>query len=127
MKYEIFAEIVALIKEQSDKEQASYDVGVDLINFNDPIHAAISHLIGAIYGTDGKDVFDWWCYEKEWGARKDLTMQEADGTEVCQTLVDLHEWLEKNKTDDYGLPIKLSLEERLSLITSIFGGTGGSA
>ena len=127
MKFEIFAEIVSLLKEQSNKEQAAYDAGIDLINFNDPIHGVTSHLIGTIYGSEGKDVFDWWCYEKDWGARKDLTMQEADGTEVCQTLVDLHDWLEKNKTDEYSLPPKLTLEERLSLITSIFGGNTGNA
>jgi len=127
MNFETFAEIVALLKEQSNKEQASYDAGIDLINFNDPIHAAVSHLIGTIYGTDGKDVFDWWCYEKDWGARKDLIMTEVDGTEVCQTLVDLHEWLENNKTEEYSLPTKLTLEERLSLIASIFGGNTGNA
>lgn len=127
MKLEVFIEIVSLLKEQSNKEQAAYDAGIDLINLNDPMHAAISHLIGAIYGTEGKDVFEWWCYEKEWGARKDLKMTEADGTEICQTLLDLHDWLEKNKADDYGLPIKLTMDERLSLIASMFGNKPGEA
>jgi hypothetical protein len=127
MKLEVFAEIISLLKEQSNKEQAAYDAGIDLINFNDPIQAAVSHLIGAIYGTEGLDVFNWWCYDKEWGTRKDLTMQEADGTAICQTLIDLHEWLEKNKTDDYGLPIKLTMDERLSLIASMFGNKPGEA
>lgn len=127
MKFEVFAEIVALIKEQSDKEHLAHQTGIDLLEFNNPIHTAVSHLIGTIYGPEGKDVFDWWCYEKDWGARKDLVMTEADGTEVCQTLVDLHDWLETNKTDEYGLPTKLTLEERLSLIASIFGGNTGNA
>lgn len=127
MKFEVFAEIVTLMKEQSDKEHNAHQVGIDLINFNDPIHAAISHLIGAIYGPEGKDVFDWWCWEKDWGTRTDLKMTEADGTEVCQTLPDLHEWLENNKSDEYGIPTKLTLDERLSLIASIFGGNRGDA
>ena len=127
MKLEVFIEIVSLLKEQSNKEQAAYDAGIDLINLNDPMHTAISHLIGTIYGTEGKDVFEWWCYEKEWGARKDLKMTEADGTEICQTLLDLHDWLEKNKADDYGLPIKLTMDERLSLIASMFGNKPGEA
>lgn len=127
MKFEVFAEIVALLKEQSDKEHNAHQVGIDLINFNDPVHAAVSHLIGAVYGPEGKDVFEWWCWDKEWGSRIELKMTEADGTEVCQTLVDLHDWLENNKTDEYGLPTKLTLEERLSLIASIFGGNTGNA
>ena len=121
MKFEVFEEIVNLLKEQHVKEHDLYDAGVDLIDFNDTVHSAVSHLIGVIYGIEGRDMFNWWCYEQDFGSLKD------EGVGICQSLTDLYEYLEKNKTDEYELPTKLTLEERLSLITSIFGGNIGNA
>jgi hypothetical protein len=119
MKLEVFKEIVSLIKKQEEDIDKIYVVGIDLINIIDPINSAVSHLIGAAYGTDGKETFEWWCYDNEWGA-KGLSMWNKDGTVICKTIEDLHEYLEENKDDDYALPIKLSDEERQHLLIQMF-------
>lgn len=120
MKLEVFKEVVKLLKEQEESIDAAYKAGVDLINFNDPISSAVSHLIGTIYGKEGKETFDWWCYEKEWGSRKDFTMSNSKGELVCETIDDLHKWLEEMKLDDYEIKKPIPLEERLEMIKDMF-------
>ena len=111
MTLSVFTEVVRLLKEQEQKVDAAYDSGVDLINFTDAYSAIIAHLIGSIYGKEGKETFEWWCYDKEWGTRKDIKMTNADGIVVCETIEDLHGYLENYIVYDYELPTKKSLEE----------------
>lgn len=121
MDREVFKEVVRLLKDQNEKINSAYKSGVDLINFFDPISSAVSHLIGSIYGKEGKETFDWWCYDKEWGTRKDLEMRNSEGDLVCDTIEDLHQWLEDFAVWDYKLPKKLSEEERMDIFKSMFG------
>jgi DNA-binding GntR family transcriptional regulator len=111
MKLEVFKEIVEKLKKQSQKERDAYQAGIELFNFNEEFHSLISILIGCYYGKESLDTFEWWCYEKDWGSRTDLTMTDQDGNHLCQTLEDLHEYLEKNKKDDYELPKKMTLHD----------------
>ena len=120
MKLEVFKEIVGLLKEQQEKLDTAYKAGIDLINFCDPLEQVISLLIGSYYGKEGKETFNWWCYDKNWGERIDLTMTDKDGNELCRTIEELHQWLEENKTDDYELPHYMSTEERIETIKKLF-------
>jgi len=106
MKFEVFREIVVLLKQQSVAEHNAYEAKIELYNVNEPVQQAVSHLIGAVYGQEGKETFDWWCYEKEWGTRNDLKMTDREGNELCRTLEELHQYLEENKIDNYELPKK---------------------
>jgi len=121
MKLEVFKETINRLKEQNESIDRAYKAGIDLINFLDPIESAVSHLIGSIYGIEGKEVFDWWCYEKEWGTRKDFNMTDREGNVMCETIEDLHTWLEENASNDYILPRRLSDEEREEAIKIAFG------
>jgi hypothetical protein len=123
MKLEVFKEIIRLLKEQNEKDHTLYKLGLDLIEFTSPLESVISHLISSIYGKDGKETFDWWCYEKEWGSRKDLTMTDKDGIVICETVEDLYEYLENNITSDYELPKKYTDKERIGIIDELFGHT----
>lgn len=120
MKIKVFKEIVVKLKEQDEILDRVYKTGIDLTNLLDPLRSVVSHLIGSIYGKEGLDTFDWWCYEKEWGTRKDFKMTDKDGNELCKTIEDLHIYLEQNLVNDYKLPKKLTDEERLSIIKNIF-------
>ena len=120
MKIKVFKEIVVKLKEQDEILDRVYKTGIDLTNLLDPLQSVVSHLIGSIYGKEGLDTFDWWCYEKEWGTRKDFKMTDKDGNELCKTIEDLHIYLEQNLVNDYKLPMKLTDEERLSIIKNIF-------
>ena len=121
IKLEVFKEIVSKLKEQQESLDKAYKSGVDLINFVDPLESAISMLIGSIYGKEGKETFDWWCWEKEWGERMDLKMTDKDGDELCRTVEELHQYLEENRTDDYELPRSMSEEERMQIFKQLYG------
>jgi hypothetical protein len=121
IKLEVFKEIVSKLKEQQESLDKAYKSGVDLINFVDPLESAISMLIGSIYGKEGKETFDWWCWEKEWGERMDLKMTDKDGNELCRTIEELHQYLEENRTDDYELPRAMSEEERMQIFKQLYG------
>jgi hypothetical protein len=89
MKLEVFKKIIELLKKHQSKIDAAYKAEIDLINFCDPLEQVISLLIGSYYGKEGKETFDWWCYEKNWGERTDLTMTDKDGNELCRTIEEL--------------------------------------
>jgi hypothetical protein len=120
MKLEVFKKIIELLKKHQSKTIAAYKAEIDLVNFCDPLEQVISLLIGSYYGKEGKETFDWWCYDKNWGERTDLTMTDKDGNELCRTIEELHQWLEENKTDDYNLPYQMTDEERTRYLNGIF-------
>lgn len=100
---EVFERIVFELKEQQEKLDKVYEAGIDLIDFTGPYESVISMLIGSIYGQEGRDTFDWWCYERDFGKRTDLTMTDKNGNELCRTIEELHQYLEENKVNDYYL------------------------
>ena len=87
---EVFERIVFELKEQQEKLDKVYEAGIDLIDFTGPYESVISMLIGSIYGQEGRDTFDWWCYERDFGKRTDLKMTDKDGNELCRTIEELH-------------------------------------
>jgi hypothetical protein len=119
IKLEVFKRIILELKEQQEKLDKVYKAGIDLIDFTGPYESVISMLIGSIYGMEGKETFDWWCYEKNWGERTDLTMTDKDGNELCRTIEELHQYLEDNKVDDYNLPKSLTQEERTDMLNGL--------
>ena len=118
---EVFERIVFELKEQQEKLDKAYEAGIDHINFTGPYESVISMLIGSIYGREGRDTFDWWCYEKNFGERTDLTMTDKDGNELCRTIEELHQYLEENKVNDYHLSKYqiMTDEERTALLNQL--------
>lgn len=121
IKLEVFKRIVLELKEQQEKLDKAYEAGIDHINFTGPYESVISMLIGSIYGQEGKETFDWWCYEKNFGERTDLTMTDKDGNELCRTIEELHQYLEDNKVNDYYLSKYeiMTDEERKDLLNQL--------
>ena len=120
MKLKVFKEIIDRLKEQDEILDKTHSAGIDLTNLLDPIQTVVSHLIGTIYGKEGLETFQWWCYEKEWGSRDDITMTDDVGNKLCQTVKDLHKYLEENAIEDYKLTKKLTDEERLEILKNMF-------
>ena len=118
---EVFERIVLELKEQQEKLDKAYEAGIDHINFTGPYESVISMLIGSIYGQEGKETFDWWCYEKNFGERTDLTMTDKDGNKLCRTIEELHQYLEDNKVNDYYLSKYeiMTDEERTALLNQL--------
>ena len=120
MKLEVFKEIVEKLKEQDGILNKTYGAGIDLTNIFDPIQSVVSYLIGSIYGMEGLGTFEWWCYDKEWGSNTEIKMTDKDGNVLCETIEELHQWLEENADNTFEIPKKLSDAERLKLIENMF-------
>jgi|LakMenEpi03Aug12_release.lakeMendotaPanAssembly.Ray.scaffolds.fasta_scaffold763321_1 hypothetical protein len=121
MKLEVFKEIVNKLQEQDQILDKTYSAGIDITQLIDPVQSVVSHLIGSIYGIVGLDVFSWWCYEKEWGTRTDLTMTDENNKTLCNNIEELHAYLESlDNKQEYHLPKQLSDEERAEMLKNIF-------
>jgi hypothetical protein len=120
MKLTVFKEVVRLLQAQNIKDNSFSKLGLDTMNLNEDLDTAVVLLIGAAYGEKGKETFLWWCYDKDWGTREDLKMTDEDGTELCKTIEDLWQYLEDNISDDYDIPVKMTDEERLEFIETVF-------
>jgi hypothetical protein len=86
-----------------DKLNKLNELDIDFGELFEPLYSIISHLIGSIYGCEGLDVFNWWCFDKEYGIRKDITMKSKNGKILCETIEELHQYLEYNKLNDYSI------------------------
>ena len=115
MQLEIFKEIIAKMQEHDAIIDKTYDAGIDLTNLMDPIQNVVSHLIGSIYGEEGKDTFDWWCFYNEYGTR-DLEMTDKEGNRLCRNIEDLYIYLETNRTASLALYSRRSISERKKIL-----------
>lgn len=120
MEFRTFESIIQLLKDHSKKTSDLYTLGIDLIQYAEPLEIVISHLIGTIYGQEGKEWFEWWCYDKNWGENKELTAHDEHGNRICETIEEIWKYLEEIKVADYTLPKELTTEERLNIIKTIF-------
>jgi hypothetical protein len=121
MKLEVFKDVVNKLQEQQKILDNTYNAGIDISNLFDPINYVVYHLIGSIYGIVGLDVFSWWCYEKEWGTREDITMTDENDKTLCNNIEELRVYLESlDNKQEYHLPKQLSDEERTEMLKNIF-------
>lgn len=120
MTYEKFLKVLLGLQKEDKIIKNLYDNGVDLINFADTYHAIINELIKEIYGEDGYEWFNWFCWESNFGQRdwskgdtykmnedgiselvhKDGEVRfgayDKDNNPICYSHESLWEYLEKN-------------------------------
>ena len=124
MKLEVFAEILNKIKKQSDKQDALYDLDVDLINYSDDHNSVIDILLEVYYGKEGADWISWYLWERDPLGTIDQATT-SDGKPICYDIKSLWEEVEQcrlENKDEYELPKKMSDEERLQVLTMIRNG-----
>ena len=124
MKLEVFAEILNKLKKQSDKQDALYDLDVDLINYSDDHNSVIDILLEVYYGKEGADWISWYLWERDPVGTIDQATT-SDGKPICYDVKSLWEEVEQcrlENKDEYELPKKMSDEERLQVLTMIRNG-----
>ena len=121
MKLEVFTEILNKLKKQSDKEHALYQLDVDLINFSDDYTSVINILLEIYYGKEGADWIAWYLWERDPNGASDQATT-SDGKPICYDVKSLWEEVEQcrlDNKDEYELPVSLTVEERLQVLTMI--------
>lgn len=96
--FNVFASIVTKFKKMDKKLTDVQNNGVNLIDFVEDYNVIINMLLESIYGEEGLDVFCWWCYDKNWGTAKNITMVDQDNKLMCESIEELHEYLESLPT-----------------------------
>jgi hypothetical protein len=97
MTYENFLKVITTIEKQDKAVSALYDLKVDLIEWTDPYGAIIGELLKEIYGEEGVDWFNWYCYENNFGTGK-LEAWDENKNPICYDHKSLWEYLEKLRT-----------------------------
>ena len=69
MEYQKFAQIVLRLKKHSEVKSKLYRLGVNLMEFDDDLQKIISLLIEEVYGPEGLEWFDWFCWESNFGEK----------------------------------------------------------
>ena len=121
MKLEVFTEILNKIRKQSDKHDILYELDIDLINFSDDHASVINILLEVYYGKDGADWISWYLWERDPLGTIDQATTN-DGKPICYDIQSLWEEVEQcrlENKDEYELPVRLTDEEKLEVLTMI--------
>ena len=97
MTYENFLKVILGLKEESERIDKLYKVGLDLVNFSDPYHVIIQTLLLEVYGEEGCDWISWFCYENDFGQKGHQAWDENKNP-ICYSFESLWEYVEKLRT-----------------------------
>lgn len=98
MKFETFESVIVRLKNYSKKQQELYSLGVEMHEFTSPLRSIINDLIEEEYGPEGLDWWDWFCYDRDFGERTDLTAHDSElGIQICETVTTLWAYMEHVK------------------------------
>jgi hypothetical protein len=91
MKFKEFKQVVELLKNVSDRSHNIHKAGVDLLDYDEDFHKAITILMKSIFEEEGYDWISWYLYERDSFNGKTLSANDADGNEICHNIESLWE------------------------------------
>lgn len=91
MNYEQFKTIIETLQEVSDRSHSIYKLGVDLMNYDEPYHKAISTLLDSVFNDVGRGWVDWYLYERPGFNGKPNLATDENGNEICHNIESLWE------------------------------------
>lgn len=91
MKYETFEKLILELEGVSERCSKLYDLGVDLMNYDEPLQKINSILMLEIFGEKGKDWIDWYIYERVSHSGEILKAWDKDDNEICNDIPSLWE------------------------------------
>jgi len=112
MNFEDFKKCIDNLSTINNKNREAYRIGIDILDYYDPLDRAINILWSQILTDDGHEWLSWYLYEKDGisGNPKDDIKAYDNGDEICKNLEDLHGFLVRsnyfrlncnsNKVDD---------------------------
>ena len=96
MTYEKFKELIETIEKVRDRSSDIYDLGLDLINFEDMHYRIINILMQSIFDEEGHDWIDWYLYERVGFNDKVNLATDKDGNEICYDVPSLWETVKEH-------------------------------
>ena len=100
MKYETFEKLITELQNISGRLSKLYDLGVDLINFDEPNQRVITILMEELFGKEGMGWIDWFVYERISHNGEILGAWDKDKNPICYDIKSLWEEV-KNDLQNY--------------------------
>lgn len=122
MKLEVFEKIITQIKSQQEQSHKLYQLGIDLMEYEDAYAATITLLFRAYYGKDGEDWISWFIYERDDESDDPNQAWDKDNNPICYDIPSLWKCVEEIRcSTDF---VEYSIEtSKLDIFNSIFGRT----
>lgn len=89
MKYQEFKTVIECLEKVRDRSHSAYQLGLDLMNYDEDFHEAITILLKSVFEEQGYDWISWYLYEKRVINGKALSAYDADGNEICNNILSL--------------------------------------
>ena len=68
---------------------------IDLVDYEDEYSVIIDSLLNEVFTKSQKDMFDWFCYESDFGEKEDFHAYDKNGNIICDTWENLYKTLEE--------------------------------
>ncbi len=91
MNYEQFKTVIETLEKVRDRSHSIYQLGVDLMNYDEFYHIVISTLLESTFTEEGKGWIDWYLYERPSFNGKLNLATDANGNEICHNIESLWE------------------------------------
>jgi len=91
MKYETFEKLILELESVSSRYSKLYDLGVDLMNYDEPLQKINSILMLEVFGKEAKDWIEWYLYERDSHSGNILKAWDKDDNEICYDIPSLWE------------------------------------
>lgn len=91
MEYEQFKTVVETLEKIRERSYSIHQLGIDLMDYDEPTHVVISTLLESIFKEEGKDWIDWYLYERPGFNGKPNLATDENGNEICHNIESLWE------------------------------------
>lgn len=121
MTFEVFNQVIELLKKEDEKLHTLYKLDIDLYNFCDNMQKIITMLLRSHYSFIGEDIISWWLYED---TEKILYNKDGDVVDDLTSIEDLWKYVEDlRKSSDFieYIPTPdMTEQERQDILMKIF-------
>lgn len=83
MKFEQFKTLVESLEKVRDRSHSIYQLGLDLLDYEEEYQKIISILLSNVFNDDGKDWIDWYLYERISFDGKVLEAWDENNNPIC--------------------------------------------
>lgn len=96
MNYEKFKTVIENLEKIRERSHSIYQLGVNLIDFEELYQNTITMLLDSIFDKEGKDWIDWYLYERIGFTNKVNLATDKHGIEICYDIPSLWEEVKNN-------------------------------
>lgn len=89
MKFQEFKNIIQSLEKSRDRTHSAYQLGIDLMNYDEDYHITIGILLKEVFQEEGYDWISWFLYERNSFNGKILSATDAEGNEICHNIESL--------------------------------------